>query len=341
MIQKQLLNVYFFLADIIGINYLFRYINSKKIRALMYHGVTCDEYNFKYWLQLSAKKFRWQIDYINKKYTVITPLEFMEITKNRMLTKKNVVLITFDDGLLNNYNCAWPILKTLKIPAICFVLPKLSMENDIIWSNKLFEWFMFENYDHLQVNHNVNIDIQIPKAYNERVLLAHNIIGKLKNLDNKRRTSIITEIYKKYPITENNYTSSKLMNMEQIKELSTSNIMYISSHTDTHPVLSNLTTHEQYQEIKSSIDKLNDYEVKNLPLFAYPSGYYNDQTIKVLKDNNIFAAFTTNDGLHDIENNRYEINRISIGGNISRWEYKARLSGLYYFIKKINKKDEK
>jgi hypothetical protein len=50
------------------------------------------------------------------------------------------------------------------------------------------------------------------------------------------------------------------------------------------------------------------------------------------------AALTTVDGLWEQQTDRFSIPRIAIGAGISRWEFKARLSGFYYFLRQFDKR---
>ncbi|MDO5046702.1 polysaccharide deacetylase family protein, partial [Campylobacter sp.] len=52
----------------------------------------------------------------------ITYSEFKDILFERKKPQKKSILLTFDDGYFDNYKFAFPILKELNIPAVCFLV---------------------------------------------------------------------------------------------------------------------------------------------------------------------------------------------------------------------------
>ncbi|KEA45599.1 polysaccharide deacetylase family protein [Campylobacter mucosalis] len=55
-------------------------------------------------------------------YNFITYKEFKDVLFGRSKPLKNSVLLTFDDGYFDCYKFAFPILKELNIPAVCFLI---------------------------------------------------------------------------------------------------------------------------------------------------------------------------------------------------------------------------
>lgn len=64
--------------------------------------------------------FEKQIEYLSKHYDVISMDEFYQRYINRSFKGKEIV-ITFDDGYLNNLTCAAPILQKHSLPFLIFV----------------------------------------------------------------------------------------------------------------------------------------------------------------------------------------------------------------------------
>ncbi len=83
-------------------------------RIIYYHSVS----------NKNKELFENQIRYLNKNYTIVELDEIISSSKE-LNSDKKYLSITFDDGFLDNYTVAFPILKKLSIPATFFITPKL------------------------------------------------------------------------------------------------------------------------------------------------------------------------------------------------------------------------
>ncbi|QCD53308.1 polysaccharide deacetylase family protein [Campylobacter sp. RM16192] len=59
---------------------------------------------------------------LNMGFIFINYQNFKDILFNRNQSKQKSILLTFDDGYFDNYKYAFPVLKKLKIPAVCFLV---------------------------------------------------------------------------------------------------------------------------------------------------------------------------------------------------------------------------
>ncbi|NIS68858.1 MAG: polysaccharide deacetylase family protein [Proteobacteria bacterium] len=85
--------------------------------VLQFHGVSKHKYpNIPEDIQpqLTVVSFRAVLGWIRKRFSFLTPNEFLE-------SNKSGVLLTFDDGLANNYANVLPVLVEFDAPAIFFV----------------------------------------------------------------------------------------------------------------------------------------------------------------------------------------------------------------------------
>lgn len=92
--------------------------NGSSIPVLMFHSITDVTGNE---VQLSKGKFKQEMQYLKDKgYTTLTLTELYDFfEKNKPIPQKSVV-ITFDDGYVDNYTNAYPILKEFGFKATIF-----------------------------------------------------------------------------------------------------------------------------------------------------------------------------------------------------------------------------
>jgi len=322
-------------ADIIGINAIFRVINKDRVRILMYHGVSKQTFDPPYWTQLDYESFLRQMQYVKMHYTAIMASQLENIPLPR-----NAVVITFDDGLKNVYTNAMPVIKNLDLKAALFALPALSHKGQSIWPDRVYETIMKASVDEIDLT-----EFSLPrydlkgKTTYERARLARELNGRLKSSPHALRLRVLDFLDTFRGLSEQSpHPEFRLMSMEELKTMAESGLFEIGLHTDTHPILSTQTREEQAAEIAGCMKKLEEAGIKYIHVFAYPNGRrqdFNDDTINILKDKGIRLALSTEDGLYSPGDDIYRIRRIPVGADMSRFEFAARLSGFYYFIRAI------
>lgn len=337
--KRIIIEIILAVGDLLGLNLLFKAINSEKIRILMYHGVSSTMLPTFYWTLLDLNKFAWQMKYLKRHYNVVRAVSLLEKEREQTGRMKNGVVITFDDGVRNVYTKAWPILKNLGLPAICFVLPALSKAGRAVWTDGLYSLLMHTSHKEIDLTNYGLGKLSLNAGQGERAKVIRELSNSLKSWPHERRTQLLEHLFSNYSSGENTiHDQLNLMTVEQIIELSRSDEFQIGPHTGTHPILSTLSPDDQANEIKTSIDDIVHWGIEPAPIFAYPNGRkedFNEQTVEILKKLKIKAAVSTIDGLHDRTDDMYYIRRIPIGADISKWEFKARLSGFFYFLQRM------
>jgi len=331
--MKWLREMIYLLADLLGVNCLFRRLTSGRVRVLMYHGVATGRLPTYYWTLLDRTTFLRQMQFIKRKFEVA---RLSSLVSDGRRGRTPVAAVTFDDGLKNTYTQAWPILKQLGLVATCFVIPGLSESGKRIWADEL--------YTRIMAHPDTEIDLTatgygvIPAGDRpERAGAVETLIDQLKSDSHQRRTAVLEAVAAACGSDESSASDElELMTREQIVELGRSDEFEIAGHSDGHPILSTLTPEEQAREIESCLNRLQSWGVDAPPLFAYPNGRpadFDEHTVSALKRHGVKAAVTTIDGLWDLQDDPFRIPRVAIGADISMAEFKCRLSGFFYFLR--------
>jgi peptidoglycan/xylan/chitin deacetylase (PgdA/CDA1 family) len=109
------------LIVILNLQFRFFYPFSKKIRILEYHSVSIN--GFEDQITISKEKFIQQLNYLKENNFVTLFLSDIEKIEKEggKLPSKSVVL-TFDDGFLDNYTEVYPLLQEYNFKAVCFMV---------------------------------------------------------------------------------------------------------------------------------------------------------------------------------------------------------------------------
>lgn len=102
--------------------------------------------------------------------------------------------------------------------------------------------------------------------------------------------------------------------------------MEFGSHSYRHPDLSGRDVDFLVYEILGSKEAIEERIGEPVRFFSYPSGRYDDLTIKVLDSAHFWSAVTTQFGAEQSYNDRFELKRIRIRGNDTIDDLAAKLN---------------
>lgn len=289
---------------------------------------------------VTTKFFEDQIRFISQNYTVIPIDQYINHVTNKDVLPSNPLLITFDDGFLDNYLNAVPILEKYGCTATFFIIGNaVDASGDVILHR------LYYAIDKLkQKVSKIKTD-----NYGEVVCDVSSKAGKLTSIKDLRKAmatmkpeekiSFLNEIEKyssvRFPEEYKNIYMSDNHLMDIIKRG-----FKVGGHTMSHPNLKLLSKTDIQEEVTEMIKILKKYDISNTQVFAYPYGQknnFNDEAKACIKEANYSCAMTTIEGLNYSKTDQYELKRIEVG-NISNYELLTHTLGLVGSLKNLAKK---
>jgi len=252
------------------------------------------------------KRFDQIMRILSEAFCVIPLAEAVERLESKTLPKR-AACITFDDGYLDNYTNALPILKKYNLPATIFIATSF-INRGIMWNDMIIESLRSFSGEitlpKLDLNETPCIDNE------QRVALVNLILHKIKHLPHDEREEIVEDI-----TSMTNYQRDPLMlNESEILELHRNNVM-IGAHTHTHPILANLSRQDSHSEIAESKEMLESLLKDKVEYFAYPNGRpssdYTEKDVDVVKHLNFKAAVSTRKTIATSKDDIYELPRFT------------------------------
>jgi len=126
---------------VLNIQFKIFYSSKNKLRILEYHSISID--GFEDQITIRKEKIIEQFEYLkNNNYKTLWLSEVEELKNKKQKLPPKTVVLTFDDGFLDNYTELFPLLQRYDFKAVCFVvLGRIGQKVD--WSGKYINDNMF------------------------------------------------------------------------------------------------------------------------------------------------------------------------------------------------------
>jgi peptidoglycan/xylan/chitin deacetylase (PgdA/CDA1 family) len=223
-------------------------------------------------------------------------------------TLENKVCLTFDDGLLSQYDIALPVLENYNLNAFWFVntLPvtgkPIYMEifrkfkhEHFNTSDEYYELF-FRTYSYTFKEEISESDMN---GYLNQFSFYTSNDRKYRFIRDKKLTqlqyeNLILSLIEKEKWDINYAIKNTWLNESHIKTLNNKNHI-IGLHSHSHPIgFNQLDYNKQYLEYKTNQDILHQITGKKPDCMAHPINSYNNNTLKVLTELNVKLGFCSN-----------------------------------------------
>lgn len=247
---------------------------------LCYHSV-----NFSPKIQLGVNPvhpdiFREQLLLLKKYYEFVPMSEILESSK------VNRIVMTFDDGYLDNFTYAADILTELNIPATFFISPYFITSSSFFYTDIIFYlinkglYSEFSSNLDLSVDSNVDLGVEIKR------------VSTLSNADLLQYIKLLNE-YVKYKEIEDIYPA---MDKENLVEISKSSLFNLGHHTFLHSRFTSNRFQEFVDDMKMGRKFFSDLDLETSFFFPFPFGSfdsYSDEVSNYLLDSHNLRTLST------------------------------------------------
>ena len=225
-------------------------------------------------LEVTPKYLENTIHFLREKNYEIVSLNRAVQILNENQDNKKFVVFTFDDGYVDNYSYAYPILKKHKVPFTIYVTTHFPDGKAILWWYLLEDLVLKENQIKFELNGTM---YQFPCANNFRKDWAYQEIHKLiLNGPSSQLDDRIRIVFENYNINILKKTSELSLTWQQIREMSEDPLVEIGAHTIHHHALSKLPESVVQMEMEGSRDRI-EFEIgQKVEHFSYPFGTLNE-----------------------------------------------------------------
>ena len=288
------------------------------INVIAYHRVVADiekaERDAIYGLVVSSATFRRHCELLRKFYSVVSLETARYFLDNERKVARPLAVITFDDGYLDFYEEAFPILNEFGLPATVFLPTNFIGQNKPLAHDRIY-WLVKQSIEKsislAGALSKAGVNGEIVKEFtNSRNLLK--LTDLLVHLPDNLREKLICEVEKEFGDKFEDYPREyQLLNWEMVREMARKGINF-GAHTENHVVLPLENESVMETEIAGSKKQLETQLGSKVISFAYPNGEYNTAVKNLVAQAGFQVAVTTEKRINHPGEDSLALGRISL-----------------------------
>ncbi len=285
-------------------------------------------------MMVTPETFRMHMSLVKQHFDVLPLSQWIKRKQNGETLAARCCAITFDDGWVDNYEFAYPILQEFNLPATIFLVSDMMGTNQLFWPERLAHLLTGialtcpEQWNHpaLEWITNKTLSYEFGAIPPNQEQLSE-IINQLKERQDVEIHDLINTIETELQLK--NKSQASLLSWQQMAEMCASGLIEAGSHTCHHIRLDAGQNEETLQqEIVQSKSQIEKQLGQSVDTFCYPNGDHSLAAVELVKQN-YQCAVTTSRGWNTINTDAHLLHRMGVHEDISadKTAFLARLSG--------------
>lgn len=310
---------------------ILRWRHRGKVVVLMYHRVLTREevalQSVQPGMYVLDSVFAQQMAYLKQEFTILSLQQLLDLWQSgQWNVRARYCVVTFDDGWLDNYRHAYPVLKKAGIPATIFLPTDYVGSNRWFWPDQLA--FLFKVLadrkvtpeavrqlrevfvDYLGTHGGSSIEAIERGEYG-----ADHVIEQCKQLPIERIQELVAAVATRLGVSLPQ--ERVIVNWDEVREMSENGISF-GSHSCSHRILTTITSDEVSAELARSRQVLLEQGVNYVSVFCYPNGNSDAGIQRQVQASGYAAACSVKMGVEGHSpDNKYAIRRVGIHNDIT------------------------
>ena len=330
--------------DLLGVPALTLRLRPHASAILLYHGV-CPPRNgggiFNYRKKFIApESLARQLAWLKRRFTIMPLPAFIRQLRERGTPPERALAVTFDDGYENLYTHAFPILRTLGIPATVFIATDLIEPAEPLWFDRLEYAIGMSPKPSIAVPCAGSVREFRTSTYAERCAADAAIRDIMKRLPADAGRELLENVIAatgrdlRAHFADSPYRG---LTGDHIREMQRCGISF-APHTRSHTILTRLPAAAAEEEIIGSRNLLGERIGDALNIFAYPNGQpgdFSEATAAMLRGAGFTAALTTVPGFVRPGCDPYALPRITLDGSDDMRVFRLTVTGVRAWLQTL------
>jgi peptidoglycan/xylan/chitin deacetylase (PgdA/CDA1 family) len=297
-----------------------------KVVILTYHRVVPGEEQETQCIQdgmyVSVETFAVQMQFLRTHFAVISFPELLTMwAEKRWDPALRYCVVTFDDGWLDNYTHALPVLKNYDVPATVFLPTSFIGTDEWFWPEKV--GWLYQRFAQRAVGAQQRIVFALRNQHvwiqgGEAALLHRDsdaVVEWCKTLVPAQIDAFVSGWAAALEVGLP--SDRRVVNWDEVRAMSEAGLSF-GSHSVTHTILTKLHADDVMREAVDSWSALTQQPIHSVPIFCYPNGDWSEEIGRCVKAAGYQAATTTQFGYENqTPSNLFGLKRVSVHNDIS------------------------
>ena len=304
----------------------------KRLLILCYHGLSIDDEHL--WLPnlyMPAEQFRQRLQFLKDMGVVVLPLEEAVCRLHTESLPARSVVLTFDDGFVDFYRYALPILSEFSYPCTLYLtthyceyrLPIITLVLDyILWKSGLS-------------------DVELPdwgiagpksiRSYPERQQVVKTVLAvmRTRSLSTDEKNQVAEEIARRINVNYDRLIQKRMLQIISKDEASQTARAGIDLQLHTHRHRTPIDRDLFRREILDNSDAISDICGQRPLHFCYPSGRHVPEFVPWLQELGVKSATTCETGLADRHSADLTLPRVLDDSTMEAVRFQSFVAGLF------------
>lgn len=267
-------------------------------------------------MMVTVGQFESLLDMIRRNYHPVSLSGAVQQIRQGREFEPGTVAITFDDGYLDVYQHAYPLLKANHIPATLFLTTGvIGSESRYLWWDEVDYFCRTAGLTMPALDGGFSADLRmvaqlmarLPETRTARIEAF--IRSTLLGISVKERNRFIKKLRSSLPIGASR--PQLMLSWDQVREMS--GLIEIANHTVNHRLLDELDTQQVQQEISAAKERIEQITGKRCPGLAYPGGVYTPKVVEIAREGGVEYAVTTRFSNNSHKSDLLRLDRKDVG----------------------------
>lgn len=301
------------LLGVVQVPIVRRALLARHVAVLMYHDLCADDVDIEAWTVVRRADFVHQLRHVRQHYDVVSLDEAIDASGRER--RRPLAVFTFDDGLAGNHDVLLPIVEAERLPVTVFVATEHIERQVPYWFDRIVNALNLSQPLALDLR---QFDLGVLRfndgrgAQNWRRIQA--LLTRLKACSPQQQLAVVEAVEAQTgSLPRAHPWRLRPMSIEALQRLAASDFVTIGAHSHEHQVLPRMGLDAARASIARSRDLLRQWTGQAVDHFAYPSGAYDGEVMRVVQELGFRTAVTTESGFWTERVALHAIPRIAVG----------------------------